>query len=149
MEDKPKDYKKYEGIIVRKEINEKGGKGPKGWFYTKENDKEVKYTVWSSTTLDKFEEGDEVIITYFVQENAWGGKTYFNKTVERIEFKNKGQNELTEKNYEMLEEIGYKGQTPKARQIIKSENGVIKMAGLNYRIKDIEVELLVNGEDNL
>lgn len=149
MEDKPKEYKKYEGILVRKEINEKGGKGPKGWFYTKENDKEVKYTVWSASTLDKFEEGDDVIITYFVQENEYNGRTYFNRTVDRIEFKNKGQVELTEKNYELLEQIGYKGQTPKARQIIKSENGVIKMGGLNYRIKDIEVELLINGEDNL
>jgi hypothetical protein len=141
----PKEYHKQEGTISKVETNQKNG--PKGWFYMTENGKDIRYTCWSATILNNFKAEDEVIITYLNQDNEYNGKTYHNRVIDRIEFKDKGQNELTDKNYELLEQIGYRGKTPKARQIIKSENSVIKMGGLNYRIKDFEVELLAEDEN--
>ena len=94
-------------------------------------------------------EGDEVIVTYSIQDNPYNGKVYHNKVISRIEFKNKGDTQLTTENYKLLEEIGYKGKQIPAAHLIKSENGVLKMGGLNYRIKEIEVELIKDGEDIL
>lgn len=149
MENKePAERMKVSGKIEKKDVNP-SGRGPKGYFFLLENGKEIKYTCWSQTIFDKFNVGDEVEIVYTIQENPYNGKIYYNKVVSTMNFLNKGNVQLTEKNQELLEEIGYKGKKQKVEKIMKSENGVIKMGGLYYRIKDIEVELLDNGESEI
>jgi len=146
--EQPKEYFKSEGIILRVDMNNKNG--TKLWFYFTENGKEEKYTFWSDTIVNNFKEGDEVIVRYSIQDNPYNGKVYHNRVISNIEFKNKGDTQLTTENYELLEKIGYSPKNkPLAAHLIKSENGVLKMGGLNYRIKEIEVELIKNGEDSL
>lgn len=139
-----KERHKVTGKIFRKEANQK--KGPKGFFFLMDGDKEIKYTCWSQSIFDKYEQDDEVEIVYVLDENEYNGRVFVNKVIQNMNFLNRGNPQLTEDNYKKLEEIGYKGNKPKAERYLISQNGVIKLGGLNYRIKEIEVELLNNDE---
>jgi hypothetical protein len=141
-----KEYLKHEGIIIGVEANTKNG--PKGFIYFEENGQRVKYTCWSQSILDSFEEGDEVIVTYTIQENNYQGRQFMNKVISRIEFKNKGEVPFSEKEREIIKEVHPSLKIPKTNTTIKSENGVIKMGGLFYRIKNIEVEQITNGNED-
>ena len=128
-----------EGVIERKETNQKSG--PKCFFYIQGD----KYTCWSETFMSKFDEGDYVVLSYVESKNEFNGRTYINKNVQNMEFKDKGVVSFSPSQREVLEESGVKVdklQSPPL--IIKSDNGKIKLGGIYYRIKDIELELIQN-----
>lgn len=146
MEDKPiPDRKKIEGIITKKEPNMKNG--PKGHFFLSNVEVEdVKFVCWSQTIFDKFDIGDEVIITYIVQENPYNGKVYHNNMISHMEYMDKGKNQFSEEEKKVLESTPNVKVKPTSDKIIKSENGKVKLGGIYYRIKNIELELIDNGE---
>lgn len=127
------------GIIERKEVNEKSG--PVGFYYVNSQ----KFVCWSESIWNKYNSGDEVSITYVVSEKESNGKIYKNNSISLMKYLNESEPTFSKTEKELLEEVGIntdKLQSP--NRIIKSENGVFKMGGLNYRIKSIEMELIQN-----
>lgn len=136
----PKEYKKSQGTITKKDRNEKNG--PKGWLYL--NGEKERYTIWSQSIFDKYESGDEVIVTYTIQVNQFNGKTYYNRVVDSIRFQEEGPIQITPKQYD---DYNFTGKRQELKTIINSENGVVKLGGLFYRIKNVELELLKNMDE--
>jgi hypothetical protein len=134
---------KIEGCITDKVVNDK--KGPKGFFYL-DNSKD-KLVCWSQSVFDKFEINDIVEIAYTVQENEFNGKIYHNKVISSMNYKDRGEVQFNNKEKEVLEDIGYpKKNFTQTKVIIKSDNGVVKLGGLYYKIKNVELELLDNSQ---
>ena len=133
--------KKIEGVISKKEGNTRNG--PKGYFYLDGNSK--KFTCWSQTYFDNFDEGDEVIITYLENPNTYNGKEYINNNIRFMKFKDSGEIGFTDDEKEELDAVGINTKDlPAPRVKIKSENGKIKLNGLFYQVKEIELELITS-----
>jgi len=130
---------KITGIIERKETNEKSG--PIGFYYVSS----LKFVCWSQTIWNKFNEGDEVEITYVTIEKESNGRVYKNNSISLMRYLSEPEPTFSKTEKELLEEVGVntdKLQSP--NKVLKSENGVFKLGGLNYRIKSIELELIQN-----
>jgi hypothetical protein len=124
------------GLITKKEASERGPKGHFGVYDTK-------LACWDSDMFSKYQIGDEVKVTYTSKENEYNGRIYYNKNISYMTFKNKGDVPFTNEEKETLEEEGVDISKMKGpKKILKSENGVVKLGGIFYRIKDIELELL-------
>jgi hypothetical protein len=126
------------GIIERKDNKEKG---PQGDFIVNS----MKFTCWSETYWDKFDEGDEVIIQYTDKQNQYNGRTYTNHNITKMYFKNEPEPAFTTSMKETLQSDGIKvdklsGPMP----ILKSDNLKFKLGGIYYRVKSIELELIEN-----
>jgi len=95
--------------------------------------------------MKNFDVGDEVIVTYIPKPNEYNGKVYINYTIKSMNFKNKSELHFTDLEKEELEKVGIStSDMPSPRKLIKSENGKIKLGGLYYQIKDIELELITS-----
>jgi hypothetical protein len=135
-----REKKEVIGVITSKTKSDKST-GPKGAFFL--NDDPQKYACWSETLFQKFDKGDEVLIGYVVVPNTYQGKTYHNNNISYMKFKNEGTVTFSRSEKEELERLGIntsKLESPPL--IIKTDNGKIKLGGVTYRIKEVELELL-------
>ena len=134
MEEQEK--KTITGIILDKKEKEKG---PKGDFIIDDQ----RYTCWSETLWEKFDIDDEVIVTYVVKKNEYNGKTFYNRNISNIKLKDEGEVVFTQEEKDELEDQGINTSELKGEPtILKSVNGKIRICGITYKIKDIELELV-------
>jgi hypothetical protein len=131
------------GKVTDKVINEKNsGKGPEGFFYI---DGE-KYTCWSKTYWETFNKGDEVKLGFVIKENEFNGKVFQNQNITFMAPKEL-EGGFSKSQKEILKDSGVKvDKLSDPLPVIKSSNGVIKLMGVAYRIKDIELEIIKEEE---
>jgi YHS domain-containing protein len=138
-----REEKTIKGTIKKIDKNQKAG--PKGFIYIEESPN--KFIAWNERYLEDFSEGDTVNITYYISENKYNGKTYENCNIVSMRDFNDEPIGFTEEDKEILDEVGQDTtKLPSPKVINKSVNGKIKLNGLMYKIKEIELELITNDE---
>lgn len=128
---------KITGTIDSKEANEKNG--PAGYFYVVTDGMDaIKFTCWKRDMFERYNPLDEVVITYAVNTNTYMGRNTKYNSIIYMEYKNNGEHQFSKQNVSELKKVGITAK--ESDKLIKSDNGIIKMGGLFYKIKNIELE---------